>query len=186
MNTGNLIIYMILVLSILFIIFIVTIPNSTTPGELIPQFNSTINPPPVFTNAKEPFHPLDEIKPIQEKNGTEEKEEIPDPQITLSFSKSGENQVTQDNGETTHVEKKFITMQQELNQETKQIPVIPNGSFEQVEMKCEKGMCVRNHNPFGTNGTDERPLQYEVLHMKPSSIKLAKHKVIHESNPFNL
>lgn len=185
MNTGNLIIYMILVLSILFVIFIVTIPNNTAPGGLIPHFRGTINPPPVFTNVKEPFHPLDEIKHIQE-NGTEEKEDIPDPHITLSFSKV-ENQVTQDNLETPHIQQKQIVMQQELNRETKQIPVIPNDSFEQVEMKCEKGICVRKHdNPFGTNVSDERPLQYEVLHLKPTSIKLAKHKMIHESNPFNL
>ena len=84
---------------------------------------------------------------------------ITDPKITTSFSQKN-----------TDKHKESI-MQQALIQETNEIPKIPKNSFEQVEIVCEKGMCVRK--PANTFG-------YSYINQKLKKI------VVNKSNPFNL
>lgn len=204
MNVEKLVTYLILLASILYVILIVSIPTNTptntpsnTPTSGILNIHGSINAPPVFSHVKESYHPLDEIKPIAKKEEIkelqdseeikeledseeikelEDSEHIPEPKITTSFSNMNTIQ---------DVTQKDSNMQQELIKETNEIPKIPKDSFEQVEIVCEKGICVRKHdNPFGYF-KEERAIPYSTI-LKPNPIKLGKSRIVNKSNPFNL
>lgn len=182
MNTENLITYLILLMSVVFVIISVTIlPNNTLQSPIQTQKApmQTQNAPMQTQNAPQPLPTL--LIPTPTKSHKEPY--TPLPQISVKYGKLNTSTQTHTDVETVVAHENQVTQQAQLAKEMETVPSMPSGAIESVEVVCDKGICVRKlKNPFG----DETHVKSEETPRLPVQMSSTKPIKVYASNPFNI